>query len=635
MTPYSQPLSLSNREIRILILHPLSQGTLIQCTVEIISLLSYPSYEALSYVWGDASIRQTITFNGIPFSVTQNLAIALRHLRLPLKPRRLWVDAICINQSDIKERNEQVTLMGEIYSLAKPVLVWLGETFEGCEEAFDLMSKIAFASEYKIIEEESQTMFSFYIELVKKEWFTRLWTIQELALADQEPLVGCGFTWTTWSVLSKVWQKVAMIEFTKMGMVMMERGNDSDNTNKTAVSQGVRTNAIKIDLLNNLRTAVTDKKGEDLRDLLLNTVTSKATEPKDRIYGLLGMMGSSDRKAITVDYNRPLGTIYADAISHIFRKGRGPSFLSGLELAGPNPPFQYSAFPSWVPRLGSESLLHSILYHPPGIGVSGAGSTAINGHISPDLRTLYIRGLPIDNIAEKFTFGPDNECLTQLSHIEEMVLKAKNLANLHSHHRPYLHTFKTKEPVWRTLIANKLYTGAGREVAPEAYGEMYDILLNNNSQDHNTNHKISCRDNDSSHNHNEKIRDYRLSLLNHLPNSAFFITTTGFYGVAPMAIEIGDQLVIWFGAAAPFVLRRWDVKGQKTSHDYNKKHSDTVKEGERHRDGNEKEQEQAEEDKNKIFAAVTVAYVAGIMDGEIVDEVYCEDLEEDVVFTIR
>ncbi|TGO37302.1 hypothetical protein BHYA_0100g00020 [Botrytis hyacinthi] len=629
MTPYSQPLSLSNREIRILILQPLSQGTPIQCTVETISLLSHPSYEALSYVWGDASIRQTITFNDTSFSVTENLAIALHHLRLPLEPRRLWVDAICINQSDIKERNEQVTLMAEIYSLAKPVLVWLGETFEGCEEAFDLMSKISIASEDEIMEEESQTMFSFYMELVKKEWFTRLWTIQELALADQEPLVGCGSTWTTWSVLSKVWQKVAMVEFTKMGMIMMKRGEENENTNKTAVPQGVRTSTIKIDLLNNLRRAVTDKKGEDLRDLLLNTVTSKATEPKDRIYGLLGMMGSSDRKTITVDYSRSLGTIYADAISHIFHKGIGPFFLAGLELAGPYPPFQYSSFPSWVPRLGSESLLHSTLYHPPGIGVSGAGSTAINGHISPDLKTLYVRGLLIDAIAEKFTFGPDNECLTQLSHVEEMVLKAKNLATLHSHHRPYLHTFKTKEPVWRTLITNKLYTGAGREVAPEAYGEMYNILLNNNSQDRNTNHEISCQNNDSSYNDDEKIRDYRLSLLNRLPNSAFFITTTGFYGMAPKSIEIGDQLAIWFGAAAPFVLRRWDTKGQNSSHDDdNKKHSDTVEEGESRQDANEKEQ-------SDIFAAVTVAYVAGIMDGEIVDEVYCEDLEEDVLFTVR
>lgn len=628
MTPYSQPLSLPNREIRILILQPLSQGTPIQCTVETISLLSRSSYEALSYVWGDASIRQTITFNDAPFSVTQNLAIALHHLRLPNRPRRLWVDAICINQSDIKERNEQVTLMGEIYSMAKPVLVWLGETFEGCEEAFDLMSKIAIASEDEIIEEESQTMFSFYIQLVKKEWFTRLWTIQELALADQEPLVGCGFTWTTWSVLSKVWQKVAMIEFTKMGMIMMEPGVENENSDKTVVSQGVRTSTIKVDLLNNLRTAVTDKKGEDLRDLLLNTVTSKATEPRDRIYGLLGMMSSSDRKAIIVDYNRPLGTIYADAISHIFHKGKGPSFLSGLELAGPNPPIQYSSFPSWVPRLGSESLLHSTLYHPPGIGVSGAGSTAINGHISPDLKTLYIRGLPIDTIAEKFTFGLDNECLTQLPHIEEMVLKAQHFATRHSHHRPYLHAFKTKEPVWRTLIANKLYTGAGREVAPDAYGEMYDILINNNTQKCHTNHHISHPEADRSHSYIDKTRDYRLSLLNRLPNSAFFITTTGFYGVAPSSIDVGDQIAIWFGASAPFVLRRWeDIKGRNRSQggdsDDDSKYSDTAK------------AQGKEEDQSKIFAAVAVAYVAGIMDGEIVDEVYCEDLEEDVVFTIR
>ncbi|KAJ8064481.1 hypothetical protein OCU04_006815 [Sclerotinia nivalis] len=157
MIPYPKPLSLSHREIRCLILQPLSSGTSIQCTVETISLLSNPEYEALSYVWGDASIQRTIIFNEIPFSVTQNLAIALHHLRLSDKPRRLWVDALCINQSDVKERNEQVRLMGEIYSMAKPVLIWLGESFEGSDEIFISMSKIADASEseIEIIEEMS------------------------------------------------------------------------------------------------------------------------------------------------------------------------------------------------------------------------------------------------------------------------------------------------------------------------------------------------------------------------------------------------------------------------------------------------------------------------------------------------
>lgn len=627
MTPYSRPLSLPHREIRCIILQPLSLGPQIQCAIETISLLTHPSYEALSYVWGDPSIRGTIIFNSIPFSVTHNLALALQHLRLPDRPRRLWVDALCINQADTKERNEQVSLMGEIYSMASPVVVWLGESFDGCVEAFDLMSKVVSVDESEITEEMSSIMFSFYIQLAEREWFTRLWTIQELVLANKDPLVGCGFTWTTWSILLKAWQRVAMIEFTRMGMTMKKEGVESENGGKKsdsdAFSLGVRTSGTKIDLLSNLRTAVTSKKGSDLRDLLLNTVSSKATEPKDRIYALLGMLHASDRVTLTIDYSLSLGTIYASAISHIFQKGTGPFLLSGMELAGPHPSPQYSFFPSWVPRLGSASLTHPTLFHPPGIGVSGAGSTAINGHISPDLKTLSIRGLPIDTILEKFTFGPNNSCLSQLADVETLVHKAQHLSTLHFSQRPYLHIFKTKEPVWRTLITNKAYSGAAHEVAPESYGEMYEKLLNKNKQEHNT----SFQNNDTSQDPNnpnpdEKSRDYKLALLNHLPNTTFFITTTGFYGVAPSSpnpIETGDQIAIWFGAPAPFVLRRTSQRS------YNETQEDDGKEIER----------QGSEEREELFTTIGVAYIAGIMNGEMVDEVYCENLEDDVVFTVQ
>ena len=87
-------------------LQPSTAGVEIQCSIETVSLFDRPEYEALSYVWGDASIQRIINFDGIQFPVAKNLAIALHHLRLPEKPRRVWVDALCINQANTKERNE-------------------------------------------------------------------------------------------------------------------------------------------------------------------------------------------------------------------------------------------------------------------------------------------------------------------------------------------------------------------------------------------------------------------------------------------------------------------------------------------------------------------------------------------------
>lgn len=78
-----------------------------------------PSYDALSYVWGNTAVKVPITLNGQQFGVTVNLECALRHFRLERRPRILWVDAICVNQKDIKVRNSQVRQMGRVYRQSK------------------------------------------------------------------------------------------------------------------------------------------------------------------------------------------------------------------------------------------------------------------------------------------------------------------------------------------------------------------------------------------------------------------------------------------------------------------------------------------------------------------------------------
>lgn len=104
------------------------------------------SYEALSWVWGDLKIRKEITVNGQKLEVTTSLMAALEHLRDVSDPRELWVDAICINQRDLEERNQQIQIMEHIYSFASTVLVWLGERNEYSDKAFDLIEKFGTAS---------------------------------------------------------------------------------------------------------------------------------------------------------------------------------------------------------------------------------------------------------------------------------------------------------------------------------------------------------------------------------------------------------------------------------------------------------------------------------------------------------
>lgn len=163
------PLKTSTHEIRILQIHPAIDLTeQIRCNLVHLSLdaraSSYPAEEkpfrhprlhktgilgasggfaALSYVWGDVEPAKIINLDGLPRTVTRNLAAALCHLRDPHKFLWIWVDALCINQADLVERAHQVSQMGDIYRHAERVLVWLGPEAENSQLVWPLCDQIA------------------------------------------------------------------------------------------------------------------------------------------------------------------------------------------------------------------------------------------------------------------------------------------------------------------------------------------------------------------------------------------------------------------------------------------------------------------------------------------------------------
>ncbi|PMD17924.1 hypothetical protein NA56DRAFT_578071, partial [Hyaloscypha hepaticicola] len=120
-----RPLTRDN--IRLLTLQPGLFNDPIHCQLEQVSLRAGHTYEALSYVWGDARDTAPMILDKTPYHITKNLECALRYMRYKESPRVLWADAICINQNDPDEKSKQVPMMGEIYSEATKVYAWLGE----------------------------------------------------------------------------------------------------------------------------------------------------------------------------------------------------------------------------------------------------------------------------------------------------------------------------------------------------------------------------------------------------------------------------------------------------------------------------------------------------------------------------
>ncbi|KAI4686034.1 uncharacterized protein J4E88_003871 [Alternaria novae-zelandiae] len=119
-------LDASRKEIRLLHVHPGAWNDDIECHLQTVSLNDNPKFYAISYVWGDPTITLPITIDGEPLEITQNLRNGLQRLRRTNEALVIYADAACINQSDLNERSEQVQLMGEIYSSAEEVFIWLG-----------------------------------------------------------------------------------------------------------------------------------------------------------------------------------------------------------------------------------------------------------------------------------------------------------------------------------------------------------------------------------------------------------------------------------------------------------------------------------------------------------------------------
>lgn len=124
---YHSPLDTSTDGIRLLTLEKaIDLEVSVTCSLQHVTFAQKPKYEALSYTWGDETAKKRISINGKEFEVGRNLYDALKHIRSANRDRVLWIDAICINQANVPEKNQQIRMMPFTYSRASQVLVWLG-----------------------------------------------------------------------------------------------------------------------------------------------------------------------------------------------------------------------------------------------------------------------------------------------------------------------------------------------------------------------------------------------------------------------------------------------------------------------------------------------------------------------------
>ncbi|PVH79288.1 heterokaryon incompatibility, partial [Cadophora sp. DSE1049] len=166
-------------EIRILGLEPGTPSDPIRCQLHHVKLSGNPIYEALSYMWGP-KVFKIITLDGREYPVRENLWRALTHLRYKDSNLMLWIDAICIDQKDERERNHQVMQMGQIYNRASRVLAWLGLGEPSTNIAMEVLKRVGMRVVERIKMDLEKTEMDALEELCSREYWQRLWIVQEI-----------------------------------------------------------------------------------------------------------------------------------------------------------------------------------------------------------------------------------------------------------------------------------------------------------------------------------------------------------------------------------------------------------------------------------------------------------------------
>ncbi|OQN96690.1 hypothetical protein B0A48_17330 [Cryoendolithus antarcticus] len=204
--PYGK-LDLELKQIRLLILKAGQNEEDVHCELQVVSLLddSKPKYENMSYVWGDPTAKGSVHLNCIQTVTGLAAEKVLRRFRRRYKDRVLWIDAICIDQTNPAERGQQVAMMANIYSKTTHGLVWLGELGgdgmhavegiraiyeEACAETDNLVrlhNTINGRDKPAISERplSANVALGAISRLYDAPWFQRLWCVQEAALANE------------------------------------------------------------------------------------------------------------------------------------------------------------------------------------------------------------------------------------------------------------------------------------------------------------------------------------------------------------------------------------------------------------------------------------------------------------------
>ena len=524
-------------DIRLLYLLPGSNEAPLSCSLRIVSLSEIPDYEAVSYTWGEPIFSASIECSSkghLP--ITENLSKALFHLRLANRSRVLWIDAICINQQDPVERSHQVTLLRNTFQRAKNVVVWLGEDTGDAKKAFEILRAVDPSSSSKedICSLISADRHNALANLLGRSWFRRIWVVQELVCA-KNAIITCGNH-------EMEWEKFLDVAGTIQAVGNFESIIDRSVYDALFVLCGIRSRR---------RIPIQYQREEtDLKMLLYSYRCCLASDPRDKVFALVGIARGQIALAYTPDYSKSVLEVYRDLAMHFIITEQNPDLLVHCAyIVGSTSPL----IPSWVPDWSQDLDFNCSPMVCPYAYEASAG-TSFRGRVSGNLDELFLDGVlvnKVDTIGGAWYIGERDE--KRMIEINEVYIDMFRQSPRYG--ACYWSAFT------RALVADRDHYGdrLGQLDLGEVY-VAYRKLLSQGLVGQITS-RLSFPLMDSSTEppasafFQPELASFQRALHSAGFGRAFCMFDDGRAGWVPLAAEVGDQIAIFLGATVPILLR--------------------------------------------------------------------------------
>jgi hypothetical protein len=316
-------------------------------------------YEALSYVWGSAVRNRRIYCDGHTIKITTNLCDALQKLRSPTDVRAIWADSVCINQGDVEEKGQQVAIMGQIYSRALRVLIYLGQDPTGHGPKVNvLLSDVddflqSEMAKLEIIDWDVFPRLEEYANhplltdehwhsvrtLLEHQWFERGWVVREAGLARQAVIL--------WGDSEISWPRLMWTTTWSLGRLFALPGCPEGHLYRRL---SVHTDCYIDQHISTLRVFFSQARYAP-NTLLTYSARGRAfhfTERRDNIYAFLDLAAKpTEGFHILPNYAKPILESFKDfAIDYLAATGD----QTMLSYVVHDTRSLQSALPSWVPR---------------------------------------------------------------------------------------------------------------------------------------------------------------------------------------------------------------------------------------------------------------------------------------------